>query len=379
MRILADANITGLEELLPDSASLVRFSDRQPDPRAVQQADALLVRSVTQVDSALLAGTPVRFVGSATSGYEHVDREWLAGEGIEFAYAPGANANSVVEYVLTAIAATGDYLRQLFQGGTLGIVGSGHVGRLLATRTAALGIEYCVYDPWLDSAQVPEFANIDEVLGCDVVSLHPELTKEKPWPSYHLLDQQTLKMLRTDSLLINTSRGSVVDNRALFRLLSDERSPKVILDVWEGEPNIHTDLMADLVFGTPHIAGYSLEGKLRGTAMLLQALYSGESYAAVDAVDCLSIALPAELHGADLVSHLLLHCYDIAADDRRLRDSLGGVADGQVPATFDRLRREYPQRRELAGAVVQALNPNHQDKALLAALGVSLEQGAGLE
>jgi erythronate-4-phosphate dehydrogenase len=339
----------------------------------LQDVDILLVRSVTRVDAALLDGCPVKFVGTATSGFDHIDREYLDERGIAFAYAPGSNANSVVEYVLAAIAAVGDKLEQLLAGGVVGIVGYGFIGKAMAARLAALGIRYRIYDPWLEQNSIPDAARLDAVLDCDVVTLHPQLVRQQPWPSYHLLGTAQLQRLRPDALLINASRGSVVDNAALLEQIDFGQGLHTVLDVWEGEPDISTALLQRVTLGTAHIAGYSLDGKLLATRMLVEAMSASLQLPPLPtespAIKATALSVPAGLSDAGLVRSLVQSRYDIHRDDALLRQAMlvdqPSMGRGQ---RFDLLRKSYRERRELAGsAVCGALQPEHI--GLVSALG----------
>ncbi|TXS95634.1 4-phosphoerythronate dehydrogenase [Parahaliea maris] len=356
LKIVADANMRGVEAVFSQYGSVELVEGRNLRRGQLEGADVLLVRSVTSVDSSLLQGTGVQFVGTATSGLEHVDQHYLQTQGVRFAHARGSNANAVVEYVLAGIAACDDYLERLLAGGVLGIVGQGHVGRALARCARQLGIQLRCYDPWLDA--VEDAAELDEVLGVDVLCLHPELTRQKPWPSYHLLDAARLGQLPADSLLINASRGAVVDNAALLERLAAAPGQRCVMDVWEHEPHLLPGLLEQVDIGTPHIAGHSLDAKLEGTRMLGAALATAfdlvppESQLAGPPVA--SLQAPENLQGADLLRWLLQARYEIRADDRALRDAVAGAPGSEVAAAFDALRRDYPQRRELRGSPVYA-------------------------
>ena len=247
LHILSDENIPAVEYFLGDSGVVRQLRGRDMRAADLDGVDVLLVRSVTRVNEALLAGSAVQFVGTATSGVDHIDRDYLDQQGIGFAHAPGSNANSVVEYVLAAIASVPGKLEQLLAGGSVGIVGYGHIGSMLAARLRALGIEHRVYDPWLDQQLLSQPATLAEILACDVVTLHPELTRELPWPSFHLLGESELACLDANCLLINASRGPVLDNQALLRLLLAGHGPVSVLDVWEGEPALDHELLAQAV------------------------------------------------------------------------------------------------------------------------------------
>lgn len=385
LRILVDENIPAAREYLGCLGTVAQVPGRALTAPQLRDIDALLVRSVTRVDAALLRDSPVRFVGTATSGVDHVDRDYLRRRGIGFAYAPGANANSVVEYVLAAIAAAEDTLERLLGGARVGIIGYGVIGRAMAARLQALGIGHCVYDPWLASREVRHPASLDQVLACAVVTVHAELTRQQPWPSVHLLGEVELAAMGTGRLLLNVSRGAVVDNRALLHLLQAGKAPRTVLDVWETEPAIDPALLERVFLGTAHIAGYSLDGKLLATRMLAAALAAhlgppATAGAAPGDRGGAAALPPLELSrgvtGAAMVRNLLRARYDITDDDRRLREATLGVEPAAVAAAFDRLRRDYRVRRELAGSTVRGPVASPREAQLLAALGCQLTDEA---
>lgn len=371
LQILVDDNIPAAEHYLGGLGEVRYFAGRHLQPAQLAGVDVLLVRSVTRVDSNLLGDSPVRFVGSATSGVDHVDRHYLAQRGTGFAHAPGANANSVVEYVLAAIGAVGGHLERLLAGGRVGIIGYGNIGRALASRLQALDIPFLACDPWLEPGTVRNGAELSAVLGCEVVTLHPELTREQPWPSYHLLDRRALEQLNEGCLLINASRGPVVDNDALLARLSARGDIDVVLDVWEGEPDISASLLERVAVGTAHIAGYSYDGKLLATRMLCQAMadHLGLPWQPPGnpAGEAPGLELGEGLEEADLVRHLLSVRYDIMADDAALRAATLGRPDRA--AAFDALRGDYPRRRELLGTRVLAAGVSPRALLLIAGLG----------
>ena len=373
MRVVADENIPAVEALLADQATVRRLPGREIRRGHLVDADALLVRSVTRVDAALLQGTSVKFVGTATAGTDHIDQAWLDTAGIRFVNAPGANANSVVEYVLCAIAEVDDYLERLLAGARVGIVGYGHVGKALAARLDALGIQHLAYDPWLDAGEIASLASLDDVLRCEVICLHAELTRRQPWPSYHLLDQQRLAQLQQTQLLINASRGAVVDNAALLCRLRAPGAPQVLLDVWEGEPYICADLLQQVRLGTAHIAGYSLDGKVLATRMLCKALATQNPSLAVQDMDPLSplplLEIAAGSGPADALRHLLAASYVIGDDDKLLREAILDIDSSAAGDNFDSLRKHYARRRELAGRKVALTAQTKSFSALVAALG----------
>lgn len=373
LRVIADENMPAVEYFLGASAEVTRVNGRTMKPAQLHNADVLLVRSVTRVEQRLLAGTGVKFVGTATSGIEHVDVEYLKGEGIGFSRAAGSNANSVVEYVLCAIANDGDRLEKLLAGATLGVVGYGLVGRAVVARFTALGVKCRVFDPWLSSDELEQPSSLEHVLACDVICLHAELTQKKPWPSYHLLGEKQLAGLTAQQLLINASRGPVIDNRALKQRLSRPGAPTVVLDVWEGEPELDCVLLDQVRFGTAHVAGYSLDGKILATRMLCETLCAqfGIELAAGDAprTDFAELSVPTNSNGAaSLVRKLLAQRYDIREDDRLLRQACRN-SPGSVAGAFDALRKHYPERGELAGSRLDLSKMSDSERAVAQALG----------
>jgi erythronate-4-phosphate dehydrogenase len=374
LRILADENIPAAEHYLGALGSVRLCNGRAVTAAQLSDIDVLLVRSVTRVDAQLLQTSPVKFVGTATSGFDHIDRDFLAARAIGFAYAPGSNANSVVEYVLAAVAAIADKLEQLLEGGAMGIVGYGNIGKALAARLERLGIRFRIHDPWLDQRTVPQAGTLESVLECDVVSLHPELTSAQPWPSVHLLGERELQILRPGAVLINASRGPVVDNRALLKQLQCGHGSRTVLDVWEGEPQVDANLLTLVTLGSAHIAGYSLDGKVLATRMLRDALCEhlrlnvpgvGSSLASTE-----PLLVPAALRGAALIRFLVQSRYDIRMDDALLREAVAlGAADSTPGKRFDVLRRTYRDRRELAGSVISGDGLTADQLQVVRALG----------
>jgi erythronate-4-phosphate dehydrogenase len=360
--------MVSVEEIFSAIGEVSLADGRAISSAQLQGVDVLLVRSVTPVDADLLQDHQLRFVGSATSGIDHVDRQALLERGIGFAWAGGSNADSVVDYVFSAICQSADKLEQLLTGGTLGIVGYGHVGRCLQIRLSALGVSCKAYDPWLSVDEFPILTSLEEVLDCDVVCLHAALTQARPWPSYHLLGTRELRRLRPDSLLINAGRGELVDSEALHQYLREKGAPPVILDVWEGEPRVDESLLALVRFGTAHIAGYSYDAKLRATQMLYRSLCSELGLAITEpdsGSNTVPVTIPAGLAGAELIRWLVSQVYDIVEDDRLLR---------RGPSGFDQLRKAYRKRRELS--LLQADNVAEMPaatRAQLLALGCKVD------
>ena len=355
MKIVCDKNITLASNLFSNLGDIYFVDGRSLSREQLSDADILLVRSVTSVNEDLLKGTSVRFVGSATSGIDHVDLDWLHKNGIKFSSAPGCNANSVVEYVLCAIAEIDDYWERLEGGGQVGILGFGHVGKCLAKRLKALNITYIVYDPWLSLEGDSFTDDLNEVFNSDVVTLHAALCYEEPWQSRHIINSSTLQEISKDSLLINAARGELIDTSALLDLFRRGFGPNVVCDVWEDEPSISKDLLNRVRIGTPHIAGYSFDGKLLGTMMLSKVLYSFLGIKHDAESICLdppnAVKILSGASSADTARNILRGFYRINKDDENLRASLTGYEE-RDSFSFDSLRSNYYERREAYGSSI---------------------------
>ncbi len=338
--LVADANIPKLEELLGDIAEITYLPGRSITASDLKNADALLVRSITKVNKELLADTKLSFVGSCTIGTDHVDLDYLAENNIRFANAPGCNAAAVVDYVLTAmlnVNADIDYWKQK----TVGIVGLGQVGGRLQKRLAQIGIQTKAYDPFKKEA----CDSFEQVLSCDVVSLHVPLTKGGDHQTYHLIAHQELKSLKSNALLINTSRGPVIDNSDLLDCLKCQ-SLHVVLDVYEEEPIPANALLESVDIATSHIAGYSLQGKVRGSMQVAEAFYKHFSIEKPlpDLLNDLNKTIKLT---EDSVSALLAASYDIVSDSKLFVEKYRKQqSDDDRALAFDDYRKNYPVRYE---------------------------------
>lgn len=342
-RIIADHNMPLVESYFGHLGDVKLMAGREIDLQAIQDAEILLVRSVTPVNQSLLEGSSVRFVGSATAGTDHIDIDYLNKNNIQFAYAPGCNAEAVVQYALSVFSR----LKPQWLNSKVGIVGCGNVGGRLYQKLVALGVNCRVYDPFLSTSQIPDLVSFNEVLDCDIITLHTPLTTEGEFPTYHLFNQQVLSALKSNILLINAGRGAVIDNKALINRLKQSDGLQVALDVWESEPQINTELLDLVSLATPHIAGYSVEGKIRGTSMLYEALcklYLKDKLKQQINIPINDKRVSLGAKGMSL-NQLLLECYNVDADDQRMRETL---KQGDIGQGFDYLRKTYPQRRELS-------------------------------
>ena len=380
MRIVADENIPLLESFFGDLGDIRRVPGRQMQREHLQDADVLLVRSVTRVDRDLVAGTPIRFVGTATIGVDHIDRDALDEAGISFASAPGSNANSVVEYVTSAISLYLERTRRSWQDISVGIVGCGNVGSRLRQRLAGLGCLVKANDPPLQAKGESGLVSLEEALACDVVSLHTPLTRDGEFPTWHLLDADRLAGLNATQLLINSGRGPAVDNEALKARLQQPDAPLVVLDVWEYEPDVDTGLLERVWLGTPHIAGYSLDGKVNGTEMIYRALCQhlglpvlrrAEQYLPEPPLSLL--AFTASARAEEALHTAIRACYDIRYDDGLFR-ALLRLPQDERRAYFDQLRRHYRVRREFGSVKICLKGTAREMERSFTVLGFSIKR-----
>jgi erythronate-4-phosphate dehydrogenase len=379
MKIVADENIPLLQRFFGELGEIISLPGREISAPHLQGADILLVRSVTRVDEQLLAGSRVHFVGTATIGTDHVDLDYLSQNGIGFANAPGSNANSVVEYVLSCLSILTETHGMDWDQLTVGIVGYGNVGSTLARRLQKLGICYRAFDPLIAQDSDPALGSFDSVLACDVISLHVPLTLEGEHRTLHLFDQDLLRRLAPHQVLINTSRGAVIDNRALAILLQQPESFSAILDVWENEPAIDPELARRVLVGTPHIAGYSFDGKVAGVEMVYFALcqYLGlpVRHRAAQFLEEPPLSKMTFTSNADL--HWCIHtairaCFDVRHDHGLLRQSLC-LPEVERSAQFDCLRRDYRCRREFSGVKIQLKKAHSELHSTFRALGFNVK------
>jgi erythronate-4-phosphate dehydrogenase len=362
LHICADENIPHVHDAFGALGTVQTRPGRAMKQRDLQETDVLLVRSVTSVGPALLEGTPVQFVGSATIGTDHVDRAYLDANDIAFAHAPASNADSVADYVVAALLRLATRRGVALEGRTVGTVGCGNIGGRLARRLPALGVDVLVNDPPRAEAmetrgEAHDFVSLDTVLDAsDILTLHVPLTTDGPHPTHHLVGRPEIEHLSDDAWLVNTSRGAVVNNDVLGEAMHHDRLGGAILDVWEHEPTPDVDLLRMVDIATPHIAGYAYDGKVRGTTMLYEALcqhlgesatWDPQSVLAPSDADTLRCTPPdPRLPQTDWAQHLAAQVYPIVEDDARLR-AIADEPPDERGAFFSNLRKTYPIRREM--------------------------------
>lgn len=381
MKIVADENIIFLDRFFGDIGDIKALPGREITADDLVDADVLLVRSVTAVNEALLANSSVRFVGSCTIGMDHIDLDYLKSRNIAVANAPGSNANSVVEYVLSCLSILTETHNFDWRAQKVGIVGYGNVGSLLAKRLAKIGVACCAYDPFVEVT--PEsndvLCSFEEVMACDVISLHVPLTTDGPHPTHYMLNTDTLAQLSDQQILINTSRGAVIDNQALKAKLIDQARFTAILDVWENEPLIDQQLARLVFLGSPHIAGYSFDGKVAGTEMIynsmcqvmgLPARHKAGQFLEEPPLAKMAFTSTAD---ADWSIHTAIRaCFDVRHDHSQLR-SVVEQDDSARAAAFDSFRKNYRCRREFSGVKVQLKQSEPELHRMFRGLGFNLK------
>jgi len=347
----------------------------------VRDADILIVRSETKVNRDLLDGSRVKFVGTVTIGTDHVDEEYLEKNGITFVSAPGSNSNSVSEYITAALLDLAQIHGFMLHDKTIGIIGVGNVGSKVWRKAEALGMRVLLNDPPLErqGSSYP-LHSLDVLMNADIVTLHVPLTRTGPDATYHFFDENRIRKMKHSAILFNTSRGAVVETEGLKRTLLDKHLAAAVLDVWEGEPNICASLLKLVTLGSPHIAGYSLDGKVNALKMnyeavcrFLSLLLDRDINALVPAPVLPELKIDTVKKSCEQVlREIVKECYDIRLDDRLLRQivSLPEIERAQY---FQKLRAEYRIRREFFNTTVSLPNSAKEIFIMLQLLGFKVK------
>lgn len=348
MKIIADENLAFTDYFFAEFGTIEHKAGRSLTHGDVKDAEALLVRSVTNVNAALIQNTILQFVGSATIGTDHLDIPVIERQGIAWSNAAGCNAQAVAEYVITALLKLQPELIEANEQFTLGIVGLGNVGSRLAAMAQLLGWKVIGYDPFVQREHVNQVEFSELLKNADAISTHVPLTQSGEHPTYHLINADALSQMKPEAILINSARGPVVAEADLIADIQKTQR-QVVLDVFEHEPEISEALLNLITIVTPHIAGYSLEGKARGTQMIYDAFCKIFDHTATKRFETqlpVCEALFANQSLKAVLKQHLIEIYDIARDDANLRATL---KDGKVDQkAFDYLRKTYPLRREWA-------------------------------
>ncbi len=357
MNIVADQQIPLVADAFAQFGTVKRLPGREIRREHLTDCDVLLVRSVTRINADLLAKTPVQFIATATSGFDHIDRGFLQANNIGFSYAPGCNARPVAEYVLAAVLQLEpDFITNASEK-TLGIIGYGHVGTKVARFFQAIGVECVINDPPLaeKNPTAEHFQSLDAALQCDVITLHVPLEREGRYATENLLAADRLQQIRAGSILINTARGEVLNQVALKQRLQ-KQDIRTVIDVWQNEPAIDIELLAQVEIGTPHIAGYSLDGRYRSAEKIY--LDCCDRFNTTPTYDFPALPVTERDAGSigenELLPYLIRQSTPIQRDAADLSRIIALPEPGERASEFDRLRREYPTRREFSSTRVNS-------------------------
>ncbi|MBQ0005849.1 MAG: 4-phosphoerythronate dehydrogenase [Alistipes sp.] len=372
MKIVIDDKIPFIRGVFEPYAEVVYLPGKETTPEAVRDADALITRTRTVCDEKLLRGSAVRLIATATIGYDHIDTVWCQENGIIWKNAPGCNSASVCQWVSSVLVSLCRRHKLRFRDLTLGVVGVGNVGSKVASMAEILGFKVLRCDPPRARCEGGEdFVTLDEIVAeSDIVTLHVPLYGTGEDATWHLFDKERIAQMRNTQILINSSRGPVVDGGALKEALKAHRLRAAVLDVWEGEPQLDRELIPLLDITTPHIAGYSADGKANGTAAAVRTVARELGIEALKDWTASGVPAPArqlsfelDAFGKDietLLSEALIYAYDVEEDSRALRNA---------PELFEKLRGDYPVRREAPAFTLTLKNGTDEMACALKELG----------
>lgn len=354
LTLIIDDHIPFLKGILEPFSKVIYVKGGQIDHELAMQADGLIIRTRTNCNAALLEGTPVKFIATATIGIDHIDTEYCEKKGISWFHAPGCNASSVRQYIASALSSVALTNNYSLKGKKIGIIGVGHVGSKVAQMVKVFGLIPLLNDPPRErNENNSNFVSIEEIQKtADIITFHVPLTLEGPDKTYHMADKGFFNKLIKKPLIINTSRGPVVETAAVKSAINASQISGFVADVWEKEPDLDLELMKMAGIATPHIAGYSVEGKANGTAACVQAASRFFNFG-IDNWFPASLPLPdkplIEIDAQNkteeqVLSETILASYDVLKDDANFRND---------PSQFENLRNHYPVRREFGAFMVK--------------------------
>lgn len=372
MKIIIDNKIPYIKGALEPFAEVVYLPGSETTPEVVKDADAIITRTRTICNEQLLKNSNVKYIATATIGFDHIDTDYCRDAGIEWTNAPGCNAESVNQYIASALFSWSMRKRITLSDLTIGIVGVGNVGSRVAKTCEILGMKVLLNDPPRERAEGSEkFVSIQTIQQqADIISFHVPLNMQGADATFHIANENFLQNLDKKALIINSCRGEVVNTEAIYDAIEANDVSGFIADCWENEPEINLDLLNHTDYGTPHIAGYSKDGKANGTKMSVQAI-SKFFNLGIDDWEPANVELPEstsiEINGEQrkaysILAEAILSTYDIENDDENLKDS---------PHKFEQLRGDYPVRREFNTYTVKAKNIDEITLKKLRRLGFS--------
>jgi erythronate-4-phosphate dehydrogenase len=374
MKIVIDDKIPYIRGAFEPFAEVVYLPGSKTTPDVVKDADAIVTRTRTKCNEKLLGGSKVKFIATATIGYDHIDTDYCERAGIEWTNAPGCNAESVNQYIASALFSYSMKKRFDLKEKTIGIVGVGHVGSKVARLCEIIGMKVLLNDPPRERVEGPEqFVSLEEIQQeADIITFHVPLNMKGEDATFHMVDEKFIQNLEKKPLLINSCRGEVFDSESIKNALKTNKISGFIADCWENEPEIDLELLQMAGYGTPHIAGYSKDGKANGTQMSVQAI-SRFFNLGIDNWEPENVELPEkttiEIDGNQrreysILAEAVLSTYDIENDDEALREN---------PHLFEKLRGDYPVRREFDSYTIKTKNIENETLEKLIKMGFSIK------
>lgn len=375
MKIIIDDKIPYIQGAFEDIAEVIYLPGSKTTPEIVKDADAIVTRTRTSCNEKLLGGSSVKFIATATIGYDHIDTDYCDKAGIAWTNAPGCNSKSVEQYIASTIMVLAERKKLRLEDLTIGVVGVGNVGSKVATVCNLFGMKVLLNDPPRERAEGPDsFVSIDTIKAqADIITLHVPLNLKGEDATFHLGNEAFLSSLKRKPVLINSCRGEVIETNAVKTALMAGQISGFVCDCWENEPDLDLELLDMTELATPHIAGYSKDGKAKGTSMSVHAI-SNYFKLGLNNWQPTGVELPAHpvirldgtgLDKQDILSRAILSTYDIRNDDRLLRDK---------PDAFEQLRGDYPTRREFPAYTVAVKNVGKPVLEILAKLGFTIKE-----
>lgn len=372
MKIIADNKIPFLKGILEPFAEVEYFPGKEITADKIKDADALIIRTRTKCNANLLSGSRVKFIATSTIGFDHIDTAFCAANNIKWANAPGCNSGSVMQYIASALVQLSNKHKFSFSEKTIGIVGVGNVGSKVARMASLVGMKVLLNDPPRKRKEGKvDFVPLKTIQEkADIISFHVPLNLKGRDKTAHLFDERFLSKMKEGAIIINSSRGRVISTEILKKGLKNKKVQAAVIDVWENEPEIDMELLELVDIATPHIAGYSADGKANGTSMSVQALSRHFKLGLDDWVPE-NIPSPVnqefqidcdKLSKEETIKSAILTTYDILKDDATLRKS---------PSTFENQREDYPLRREFQAYKPKTINDRNDISEVLNALGFS--------
>jgi erythronate-4-phosphate dehydrogenase len=375
MKVIIDNKIPYIKGALEPFAEVIYLPGKDTTPEIVKDADAIITRTRTKCNEQLLKGSLVKIIATATIGYDHIDTQWCEANGIEWTNAPGCNSWSVAQYMMAALHTLAQEKKLELSEMTIGIIGAGNVGSKVARLCSLIGMNILVNDPPRQRSEGNEgFVSLKEIQQkADIITVHTPLTFSGEDKTFHMIDDQFIEKCENDIFFINAARGEIMETQAVLAALKFGKIRETIIDCWENEPEIDLELLDHTFISTPHIAGYSRDGKANGTKMSVRAL-SQKFNLGIDSWDCKDVELPKNttlhLNGEaksdqEIITEAILFTYPIEEDSERLKF---------YPRTFEKQRGDYPVRREFPVFSITFENVNERVLEILKGLGFNIQK-----